>query len=95
MPLPQEMPAADLPAPIFQPRRDSASRKELDRALAEIQARAAARGVDPALVCSRNDLAQVLQAGPAAAPADHRLRRGWRAELAGDLLAAGRAPSLF
>ena len=83
----QDLPEADLPPPIFQPRRDAAFRKELDRALAEIQARAAARGVDPALVCSRNDLARALQAGPAGTPEDPPLRRGWRAELAGDLLA--------
>ena len=91
----QDLPEADLPPPIFQPRRDAAFRKELDRALAEIQARAAARGVDPALVCSRNDLALLLQENAAARPEDHALRRGWRAELAGDLRAAGRAPSLF
>jgi ribonuclease D len=50
-----------------------------------VGAGAAARGVDPALVCSRNDLARLLQAGPAAKPEDHALLRGWRAELAGDL----------
>ena len=81
----QEMPEADLPPPVFQPPRAAAFRQELDRVLAEIQARAAARGVDPALVCSRNDLARLLQAGPAAKPEDHALLRGWRAELAGDL----------
>ena len=83
----QEMPETNLPPPVFQPPRDAAFRKELDHALAEIQARAAARGVDPALVCSRNDLARALQAGPAATPEDPPLRHGWRAELAGDLLA--------
>ena len=83
----QELPEAELPPPIFQPRRDAAFRQELDRALGEIQVRAAARGVDPALVCSRNDLARLLQAGPAAKPEDHPLLRGWRVELAGDLAA--------
>ena len=83
-----ELPETELPPPIFQPRRDAAFRKELDRALAEIQARAAARGVDSALVCSRNDLAMLLQEGAAARPADHALLRGWRAELAGDLRVA-------
>ena len=83
----QEMPETELPPPVFQPPRDAAFRKELDHALAEIQARAATRGVDPALVCSRNDLARALQAGPATTPEDPPLRRGWRAELAGDLLA--------
>ena len=91
----QEMPEADLPPPVFQPRRDSAFRKELDHALAEIQARATVRKIDPALVCSRNDLAMLLQEGAAARPEDHALLRGWRAELAGDLFASGRASSLF
>ena len=81
----QEMPEADLPPRVFQPPRAAAFRKELDAVLAEIQTRAAARGVDPALVCGRNDLARLLQAGPAAKPEDHALLRGWRAELAGDL----------
>jgi len=79
----QEMPEANLPPPIFQPPRAAAFRKELDAVLAEIQTRAAARGVDPALVCGRNDLARLLQAGPKARPEDHALLRGWRAELAG------------
>ncbi len=91
----QELAEADLPPPIFQPRRDAAFRKELDGALAEIQTRSAARGVDPALVCSRNDLARLLQAGAEARPADHALLRGWRAELAGDLVAARLPKSLF
>ena len=81
----QEMPEADLPPPIFQPPRAAAFRKELDSVLADIQTRAAARGVDPALVCSRNDLARLLQAGQEARPEEHALLHGWRAALAGDL----------
>ena len=49
------------------------------------QRKAAARGVDPALVCSRNDLARLLQAGQEARPEEHALLHGWRAALAGDL----------
>ena len=81
----QEMPEADLPPPIFQPPRAAAFRKELDSVLADIQTRAAARGVDPALVCSRYDLARLLQAGQEARPEEHALLHGWRAALAGDL----------
>ena len=83
----QELPESELPPPVFQPPREAAFRKALDAALAEIQTRAAARKIDPALVCSRNDLARLLWEGAAARPADHALLRGWRAELAGDLVA--------
>ena len=74
------LPDADLPPPVFQSRRDAAFRKALDAEFAAIQERAARLGIDPALVCSRNDLAKRLQAGPAARPEDHALLRGWRAE---------------
>ena len=81
---------AELPPPVFQAPRDPAFRKAVDAALAEIQVRATARKIDPALVCSRNDLAMLLQEGAAARPEDHALLRGWRAELVGDLRAARR-----
>ncbi len=80
-----------LPPPVFQASRDPAMRKKVDDALAEIQVRAGARGVDPALVCSRNELAMLLQAEAAARPAGHRLLRGWRAELIGGALWDGPA----
>ena len=80
-----------LPPPVFQASRDPAMRKKVDDALAEIQVRAGARGVDPALVCSRNELAMLLQAEAAARPAGHRLLRGWRAELIGGALWGGPA----
>lgn len=83
-----ELPEADCPPPVFQPGRDPAGRKAVDAALAQVQDRAARRGIDPALVCSRTELAMLVQAGPAARPADHRLLRGWRAELMGDAFAA-------
>lgn len=83
----QEQPESDLPPPVFQPPRDAAFRKALDAALAEIQTRATARKIDPALVGSRNDVARLLWEGAAARPEDHALLRGWRAELAGDLAA--------
>ena len=78
------LPDPELPPPVFQPSRAPAFRRAVDAALADILARAAARHIDPALVCSRNELARLLQAGPAARPEDHPLLRGWRAELMGD-----------
>jgi ribonuclease D len=89
------LPDAELPPPIFQPSRDSAFRKAVDAALGEILTRATARKIDPALVCSRSDLAMLLQEGAAARPEDHALLRGWRAELMGEALAAFTPKSLF
>lgn len=82
------LPDAELPPPVFQPSRDPAFRKAVDAALGQVLARAAARHVDPPLVCSRNELAMLLHEGAAARPEAHRLLRGWRAELMGDALAA-------
>ena len=83
------LPDSELPPPVFQPPRDPAFRKAVDAALADVLARATSRQIDPALVCSRNDLAMLLlQEGAAARPEDHALLRGWRAELMGDLRAA-------
>lgn len=81
------LPDAELPPPVFQPSRDPARRRAVDAALGEILARATARKIDPQLVCSRNELAMVLQEGAAARPEAHPLLRGWRAELIGDALA--------
>ena len=82
------LPDAELPLPVFQPSRDPAFRKAVDAALGQVLARAAPRQIDPALVCSRNELAMLFQEGAAARPEAHRLLRGWRAELMGDALAA-------
>ena len=82
------LPDAELPSPIFQPSRDPAFRKAVEAAQGEVLARAAARKIDPALVCSRSELARLLQEGMSARPEDHALLRGWRAELLGAGLAA-------
>ena len=75
------IPDEQLPEPVFPVPRDSTFRKALDAAMADMQARAGRHGIDPQVVCSRNEMAQWLQAGsPASSPA-HRLSRGWRAEL--------------
>ena len=77
------LPDAECPAPVFQPSRDPGRRREVDEGLAVVQARAAARGIDPALVCSRGELARLLEEGEGARAEEHRLMRGWRAELMG------------
>lgn len=82
----RQVPEADWPPTPFQPRRDAAFRRALDEAMEIVQARAQARRLAPALVCSRNDLARLLQEGPAARPEHHALLRGWRAELLGNAL---------
>ena len=88
-------PDAELPPPVFQPGRDPAFRKAVEAAQGEVLARAAARKIDPALVCSRNELARLLQEGASARPQDHALLRGWRAELLGAGLAAFFPERLF
>jgi ribonuclease D len=72
-------PEADWPVAEPVARREAAFQQAVDAVLRSIQSHAAERGLDPALVCSRKDLAGLLQAGEGAAPA-HPLRHGWRAE---------------
>ena len=76
----REMPETELPPLPYQPRRDAAFRKTLDAAMEFVRARAAARGIDPALVCSRSELARRLQDDDGAG---RPLWRGWRADLLG------------
>ena len=85
----------ELPPPVFQAGRDPAAKRAVDAVLLAIQERAAARGIDPALVGSRTDVAKLVQAGARARPEDHALLRGWRAELLGDTLAAQVPKTLF
>ncbi len=79
---------SELPPPVFQAGRDPAAKRAVDAAMQAIQERAAARGIDPALVGSRTDVAKLVQAGANARSEEHALLRGWRAALLGDGLAA-------
>lgn len=74
-------PEGECPVAEPAPRRDGAFQKEVDALLDPIRVRSAQLGIDPALVCSRKDLAALVQAGAEAHPNDHKLLRGWRAEL--------------
>lgn len=89
------LPEAGLPPPVFQPGRSKTFQHTLSAAQREIRTRAESRGIDPALVCNRTELARLLADGAPARPEDHRLLRGWRAELLGDLLAKYLPQSLF
>ncbi len=86
---------ADLPPPVFQPSRAPAFRRAVDAALVHILEQATSRKIDPQLVCSRNALALLLQAGASARPEAHPLLRGWRSELLGDRLTALLPQRLF
>jgi ribonuclease D len=53
-----------------------------------IRKTAEAKPVDPRLVSTKNDVLMLLHEGRNALPGNHRLLRGWRAELLGDCLAS-------
>jgi ribonuclease D len=61
-------------------------REQVDAAMETIRRCAAARGVDGRLVGSKNDVMTLLQEGGAALSENHRILRGWRAELLGSNL---------
>ncbi len=89
------LPEADWPPLFFQPSRDSELKKSVDAALKDIATKAEEKKIDPALVCSRKELAKLLQEGAAAKPEDYALLQGWRAEFLGDLLAKYLPQGLF
>ncbi len=87
------LPEEALPPPVFRPSRDAKHRRPVDAALEQIVTRAQSRQIDPQIVCSKGDLAMVLQGGIPTGRTDHPLLCGWRAELLGDTL-TGREPEL-
>lgn len=89
------LPEADWPPPLFQPSRDKELKKAVDAALKEIETKAEEKKIDPALVCSRKEMAKLLQEGAEAKPEDSALLQGWRAEFLGDLIAKYRPEGLF
>lgn len=89
------LPDSEWPPPVFQPGHDSAFRNAVNAALGHILTRATRLKIDPPLVCSRNELAMLLQEGAAARPENHPLLRGWRAEFMGESLATLFPGSLF
>jgi len=69
------------PPSLLRPRISSSLKKSIDEAIRQIRTRAESRGIDAQLVSTRNDVALLMQEGAAARPENHRLLRGWRAEL--------------
>jgi len=80
--------AEDLPV-IEQNEESPAERFAIESLLSAIQAYCAGRSVDPALVTSRHEVARLYRhlREHTSLPQDHRLLRGWRAQLVGRLLA--------
>jgi ribonuclease D len=80
------LPDAQLPSPL--PRLDVRRLgRERVAAVAEVIRRCAdAKRIDSRLVANKNDIMLLLRDGRDAIPENHRLLRGWRAELLGDSL---------
>jgi ribonuclease D len=75
--------------PVFQPSEESpAERFEIDALWAAVQAFCAGQSVDPAVVCSRGDIARLVRGKKG--ESEGRLVNGWRRELLGKKLQAFR-----
>ena len=85
------LPDAELPPPLRSSQASLPSRERVAAAMEIIRRRADARRVDWRLVGSKSEVALLLQEGDAALPENHRLLRGWRAELLDDSLSAALA----
>ena len=83
-----ELPSDACPPLINRPAALRGGSSQLDSALALLQDRCEVRAIDPALVASRTELRALLADGPGASAEDHRMLRGWRAELVGRELLA-------
>ena len=84
------VPSEDWPPPVTPTGQRKVSPGELDHALALVDRECKPRGIDPALVSSRNELRSLLAEGANARPEDHRVLDGWRGELVGRKLVRGR-----
>ncbi|MEI7881423.1 MAG: HRDC domain-containing protein [bacterium] len=78
---------SECPAPAVSPDERKLGKERIAAAVESIRKSAEARQVDARLVSSKNDVVQLLHEGRNALPENHRLLRGWRAELLGDSLA--------
>lgn len=80
------VPAGDRPIPIST-EESPAERFSVDALFAVIQAHCAGQDLDPALVCSRRDVAEIVRAEDFDAALRHgKLMKGWRKQAVGDLL---------
>lgn len=82
-----DMPESQWPKPVAQPDERQVGKERVQALLQAIRLKAEERHIDPRLVASKGDLLQLLSDGAAAKPENHRLLRGWRAELLGNTVA--------
>lgn len=81
------LPESDWPTHPMVPDEQKIGKDRITAAVEQIRKTAEAKPVDPRLVSTKNDVLMLLQEGRNALPENHRLLRGWRAELLGDCLA--------
>jgi len=87
------LPEYDCPALPISPDERNIGKERIASTMEAIRKIAEEYKVDPRLVSAKNDVLILLQEGYAASPKHHRLLRGWRAELLGDLLALRQPPN--
>lgn len=82
------LPESECPTPPASPDECKIGKSRIAATMESIRKTAEAKPVDPRLVSTKNDVLMLLHDGPDALPRNHRLLRGWRAELLGDSLAS-------
>jgi len=82
------LPESEWPITPVVPDEQKIGKDRITAVVERIRKTAEARLVDPRLVSTKNDVLMLLNEGPNASPRNHRLLRGWRAELLGDCLAS-------
>jgi len=82
------LPESEWPAPPTVPDEQKIGKDRITSVVESIRKTAEAKPVDPRLVSTKNDILMLLHEGRNARPENHRLLRGWRAELLGECLAA-------
>jgi ribonuclease D len=75
------LPESDLPQPAIVPDERTIGKERISATVEAIRKAAEARQVDARLVSSKSDVVMLLHEGAQARPHNHRLLRGWRAEL--------------
>lgn len=80
------LPESEWPAPPVTPDERTLGKERVTAAVEQIRKMAEARSVDARVVGAKNDILMLLHEGVRATPGNHRLLRGWRAELLGDTL---------
>ena len=81
------LPESEWPVTPVTPDEQKIGKDRISSVMERIRKTAEAKPVDPRLVSTKNDVLMLLHEGLSARPENHRLLRGWRAELLGDCLA--------